>query len=371
MKRIGKLSALVIIVFASGCTTIREVPQVVSTRILPMGDSVKVHEGSLVYSLPLTAFDFTVMAEKTIQKAGPYNEYANRFLGLREVINQDRVIWTIKEVKIKPVIELDPEQYYVVECDGLMEINAIAMKESGLILDINPAIYNRREYYSGNFGDTDNRVFFRDMGSDEYFDIEQDTTYKLVNVDTAFIRIPYVLERRRQLSLEEQAENTARTLLELREGRHLILTGEATVFPQDKSSINEINRLENEYISLFAGKSYSEPVIFRYFFIPEKQMEGRPLILFRFSKEFGVLDPDDVRGRPVVVEMMSAGKVDRVNMVRKDLSAGEKFDKLYYRIPEVVNIRVTDGKLTLGNTRQLIYQFGPVVTLPANYIIGK
>ena len=371
MKHIARLLAFILVVTSFSCTTIKEVPQVVNTRILPLGDSVKIYPGSLVYALPMTAFDFTVVAEKTIRKSGPFSRYASQLLGIKDVITEDRVIWTLKEVKVKPVTELDPEQYYVIDCDGLMEINSIAMRSAGLILDINPELYGKREYYSRDLTDEEQKSMFRDMGFDEYYDIEQDTTYRLVNVDTAFVRIPYVLERRRQLTLEEQAENIARALLELREGRHMILTGEANVFPQDRSAIDEINRLEYEYMSLFAGKSYTETISFSYFFIPEKGMEGRPVILFRFSPELGVMDPSDVTGRPVVVEMISAGKATDINFINQEQPSVERFDRLYYRIPEVVNIRVTDGKRTLGNSRQLVYQFGKIVPLPANYIIRR
>ncbi len=369
MRKILLPSLLLISLFS--CTTIKEVPQVVNTRILPLGDSVKLYDGSLVYALPLTAFDFTVVATKTIRKAGPYHQYANQFLGLNDVISEDEIVWTLKEVKIRPVKELDPDQYYVIESDGLMEINAIAMKSSGLILDVNPSVYGNREFYNPDLTDEETKSIFSNVGFDEYYDVEQDTTYKLVNVDTAFVRIPYVQERRRQLSTEEQAENMSRTLLELREGRHMILTGETNVFPQDRAALDEINRLEYEYTSLFSGKTYSEEQTFKFFLVPDKSMEGRPVVLFRFSPGEGVLDPTDVCGRPVVVEMMSTGKVNNINMVTRDDTTGEKFDRLYYRIPEVVNIRVTDGKKTIGSSRQLVYQFGKVVTLPANYIIGK
>jgi hypothetical protein len=364
------ISSIAAIIIVTSCTTVKEVPGLVNTRVLPLGDTVKLHEGAVVYSLPLTAFDFTVIAEKRVLKAGPYHSYANQLLGLKDVIASDQVLWDIKEVKINPVTEIDPEQYYVIESDGLMQSNALALKSAGLILDISSGIYNGRNY-STDLNPGPDRIEFRDMGSDEYYNIEQDTTYRLVELDTAFVRIPYMLERRRQLTLEEQAENTARILLELREGRHLILTGEANVFPQDGAAIDEINRLEDEYISLFTGKSHSEIQTFKFFLIPDREMIGKPVIVFRFSPESGVVDAQDLSGRPVVAEMISTGKVDNINMIKSDLSKGEKFDKLYYRIPEVVNIRVTDGRRTLGSSRQLVYQFGPVVALPANYIIGK
>ena len=35
--------------------------------------------------------------------------------------------------------------------------------------------------------------------------------------------------------------------MELRDGKHMILTGETNLFPQDEAAINEMNRLEKEY----------------------------------------------------------------------------------------------------------------------------
>ncbi|MFO7853234.1 MAG: DUF4831 family protein [Bacteroidota bacterium] len=351
------------------CTAVKEVPVKVKTTVLPLGDTVKLYEGSLVYALPQTVLDFTVVAERTVQKAGPYHEYANELLGLRDVINSDQVIWNIKEVKINAVQELDPSEFYVIKSDGLIETNALSMINAGLIMDVSPSVYMHREFDRRNYSAEEPGMVYRDMGSDMYYDIEQDTAYRIVDVDTAFVRIPYVLERRRQLSLSEQAEHTARILLELREGRHLILTGEATVFPQDKAAIDEINRLEEQYISLFAGKSYTSEEEFNFSFVPDKSMKNKPVVIFRFSQEKGVLDMSDLSGRPVVIEMMSDNSLDEINMIPD--STSDNYDKIYYRIPEVVDIRITDGRRNLGGERQLIYQFGKKVALPANYIIGK
>jgi len=358
---------LVLILYAC---SVKEVPVKVNTQVLPLGDSVKLYEGSLVYALPQTVLDFTVIAEKIVQKAGPYHAYANELLGLRDVISADQVIWTIKEVKINTVQELDPSEFYVMKSDGLIQTNAISMINAGLIMDVNPSVYMNREFDSRNYFQDDTRIGHRDMGSDIYYNVEQDTAYRVVDVDTAFFRIPYVLERRRQLNLSEQAEHTARILLELREGRHLILTGEATVFPQNKAAIDEINRLEDQYISLFAGKTYTSEVEFDFSFVPDGSMKNKPVVIFRFSQEKGVLDVNDLTGRPVVIEMMSNNDMPAVNMINNDGQL-TTYDKIYYRVPEIVDIRITDGNRNLGGKRQLIYQFGKKVALPANYILGK
>ena len=365
MRRI--IPVIMVAVLAASCGSMKKVPET-GIKVLPMGDAVRLHEGAVVYALPLTAFEFTVVAEKRTMKAGPYYRYAEQLLGLKDVIAEDNVVWTIKEVIINPVLEGDPAQYYMIESDGLIEINALALRSAGLIMDISSDRYGHG-IITGSNENNDAGLSFRDMGSDTYYNMEKDTTYKVVEFDTTFVRIPYVLEKRRQITLEQQAENTASILLELREGRHMILTGEANVFPQDRAAVDEINRLEDEYISLFTGKSAREKKTFRFFMIPTTEMVGQPTVLFRFSSGAGVVDASDLSGRPIVVEMVKSGNVQNINMIQKDLSVGQKYDKLYYRIPEIVNLRVTDGRNTLGSTRQPVYQYGKIVALPANYII--
>lgn len=215
---------------------------------------------------------------------------------------------------------------------------------------------------------------FLDLGADEYYTIRRDTAFRIVKMDTTFIKIPYLVEKRKQLTIDQLAEKAAKTLMELRDGRHLILTGEANVFPQNEAAINEINRLEEEYTALFAGKIWKESKNFSYTLIPTKEMGGKQVVLFRFSELTGPEDAVGKGGKPVNVELIPAHKAKELTIIKKPQPEGlpvQKFDKLYYRVPDVADIKITLGNETLYNARKLIYQFGEVIPLPANFIIGK
>jgi hypothetical protein len=153
----------------------------------------------------------------------------------------------------------------------------------------------------------------------------------------------------------------------------MILTGEANVYPQDASAITEMNRLESEYLALFTGKTWKETRAYVYDLIPTKIMTAAPVVLFKFSKITG---PGDLSkgGDPVNIEFIPALKTKDLVVISKSESVADpvkKFDKLYYRVPDIVNIRISNNKEVLYNSRKLIYQFGEVITLPANFIIGK
>jgi hypothetical protein len=342
--------------------------------ILPLGDTLSIKEGSLIYGLPMTVFTAVVEMELTIEKPGPYARFAGEMLGLKDVITQESEEWAIRNIKLVTSQELDPSEFFIIQSNTLVQTNALSLRKAGLIMDINPLSYDKNENTAFNENSVTDQTRFMDLGADEYYINQNDTTYRMVKLDTSFIKIPYLIEKKRQLSIDQLAEKAAKTLLELRDGKHLILTGEANVFPQNSAAIEEMNRLEREYTALFAGKVITERKSIFYTLIPQKEMSGKPFTLFRFSDLTGATDASSTTGVPVTVDLLPANKTKGLSYVSRPVNretSAKKFDKLFYRIPDVVTVKIKMGKEELYNSRKLIYQFGEVVQLPANYIIGK
>ena len=342
--------------------------------VTPLSGNTKMEEGGLVYGLPLTVVDVELEAERIIEKPGPYSRFAGDLLGIDNVIKSENEFWSITGLNIRTHEELDPDQFYIIHASSVFQTNVLDLKKSGLILDLNPGIYNSVNINSRKDQNDLDRLNIYDMGSDEYFQEKRDTLYRVVSVDTAFVRIPYLVEKKRKLTVDELAEKAAIRLMELRDGKHLILTGETNLFPQDKAAIDEMNRLEKEYTELFTGKTLKEKRIFRYQVIPRKDMAGQQVILCRFSETTGPAEPAEKSGSAVNIEFIPELKTKNLSIIttgKTGSSASNNYDKLYYRVPEVVNIRITLGDKTLEKSRKLVYQLGEIVRLPANYIIGK
>lgn len=333
--------------------------------IVPLSKAGTEREGSIVYGLPRTVFSVVVDMERTIEKPGPYAAFAGDLLGLTDVIKTENETWTIEGVSVKSHDELDPSEFYLISATTLFQTNVLSLKKEGLILDLNPSLFTSKDK-QGESGESGSMLIHSaDLGSDEYFQVQRDTAYRRMNVDSAFVRIPYVVERKRKLPLEQLAENAAKRLMELRDGKHLILTGEATVFPQSSAAIDEINIMEKAYTELFTGKTIKENFTFTYEVMPQKAMSAKPEVLFQFSDQTG---PSKVGGKPVTMEFTPEKKTKDLAFTSKE---EKKNDKLYYRVPDVVGIRVMYGTEKLLETRKLIYQFGEVVQLPGNYLIGR
>ena len=374
IRKVGIIISVAFVVLMAGSCGLMKHSVAPVTTIKPLGDSMKVNDGSLIYALPMTVLNITVEFQHTIEKPGPYAKYASEMLALKDVITRENEKWYILRIGVFSEEELDPSEFYVIESNVIAQTNALALKKNGLILDINPLLYESGKMYPAASLKGQAHIAFNDLGADEYFISLSDTAYRVVKFDTSFVKIPYLVERKKPLNTEQLADRAAKALLELRDGKQFILTGEANIFPQSNEGIDEINRLEREYIALFAGKTMTETRTITYTLIPERDMGDKPVTLFRFSESAGPSDITSASGTPVVAELIPAKKIKDITIMARPVVEGEsvrKFDKLFYRIPEVVTLKIKSGNVSYLESRKLVYQLGQVVQLPANYIIGK
>ena len=361
-----------LIVFTTSCFPFlkQKHPQRVIT---PLSDTVILRDGNLVYALPMTVFTVRVEMERTIELPGPYAKYADELLGMSDVIMSEGEHWSIKSVAVNSHEEIDPSEFYVIESNTLFQTNVLSLKKEGLILDLNTESNVRDGIISEGKELNINQFRSYDLGSDEYYQVQADTAFKRVKVDAQFIRIPYIVEKKKKLTTDQLAERAAKRLMELRDGKIMILTGEANVFPQNDAAINELNRMEKEYTELFAGKTLRETRIFYYQVIPAGDISEIPVTLFRFSEVTGPEDVSAKTGTPVKIEISPEQKTKDLTVISKELKDSDSpvYDKLYYRIPDIVNLKISMEDETLYSSRKLVYQLGEVIQLPANYIIGR
>ncbi|HKK41948.1 MAG TPA: DUF4831 family protein [Bacteroidales bacterium] len=372
MKTIARLTLLLVAVYlVSSCSSTRNIAG--QAVITPLSGTSVVKDGSIVYALPRTVFTVVVEMDRTIEIPGPYARYASDMLGLDNVIKNENESWSIDNVNVKTSEELDPSEFYVIKSEGLFQSDVLKLKKEGLILDLNPDIYASAGNRSEALGSAAGQYRSYDLGSDEYFRLQRDTAYKRVSLDSSFIRIPYIVEKMRKLSVDQLAEKAAKRLMELRDGKHMILTGEANVFPQSEASINEINRLEKQYTELFTGRTITEKRLFTYHVIPSKDMLGKPVTIFRFSDLTGPVAGTDKGGKPVTVVFTPEQKTKALTVLNNttDSRDSQEYDKLYYRVPDVADMKIILEGDVLFNSRRLVYQFGQVIQLPANYILGQ
>ena len=96
----------------------------------------KHNEYGLVYTLPITTLEIEVTAKRTVSKAGPYYQYAKKFIGTDKVIKEDSESWTITGVRVTPYGVADSENRYLMQLKS-GAVTYICVDENGMLLSIN------------------------------------------------------------------------------------------------------------------------------------------------------------------------------------------------------------------------------------------
>lgn len=105
---------------------------------------------------------------------------------------------------------------------------------------------------------------------------------------------------------EEQAAATAELIFSLRKSRLDLITGEAgeNVFGAGlKAALDEIARLEKEYLEMFYGTTIITEEIhtFNIAITPDKS----EYVVCRFNEDLGVVEANDLSGKPIVLKVQT------------------------------------------------------------------
>jgi len=121
----------------------------------------------------------------------------------------------------------------------------------------------------------------------------------------------------------------------------------------------ELLRLEEEYISLFSGKSVHNHLEFSFTYVPKLATGGVSDILFRFSSVEGIMDAGAAGGDPVKIENVPLGIFsEQANYDVFDRnSSGDGFA---YRIPATIEMTVSVSGNILDKHILNVNQLGAV-----------
>ncbi len=366
-KTFFKIIFIILLVFAS-CK-----PSGNIVTVKYPGDGSEPRSG-FIYSLPRTVLRMDVDFVRTTKIKGPYADFAKKYLAINKVIEEENTVWKIEDINISTYEDADPEQVYKVKTgeEPVSFGNFFELSKQGLIIDLSKP--DKQEQELKYLKDVENRmVDFKDLTVYGNIGFVKDTLYRLVFKDSAFVKVPMLKNQAQAKSLDEKAEEAADFIFEIRHQRLLFISGENNPLPEGSSvklALNELNRLENEYLSLFIGKTYNDTVHYSFEITPTgNEVEDRTTI-FRFSKEYGLFNESIVEGTPVIIEFQPGGSSGMVSKLGEEKPSSVSENKLFYRIADKTNVRVSMANQPLLQERIHIYQYGKVVSLPLSVSIN-
>ena len=332
----------------------------------------------MYYSLPRSVVAIDVEVTQTVRKPGPYAAYAERYLGLNDVIYSPDISYEISRVFINGYAEPDPEHvYYVVfpENEEDQESFFVSLTEEGLIASVNRE-FDNEEFKFGLSESTDYGYFGSDATFNYFIDTnlkeQVDTVIEHVRMDTITVQRQTLRRSWVEKGEELRASEVAEYILEIREKKFDLISGFQEINYSKEAleyMYSEMDKLESDYLDLFTGITASQTINYRFIHTPEKDRTDTRHTLFRFSQDEGVLPAhDDAGGVPVTIAYQRSHATDQLkSQIREALQDGKRRSTagFHYRIPEYADLLIYTGTEKRAEARMQVNQFGIVTNLPS------
>ena len=322
----------------------------------------------LTYSLPQTTITLEVEAVQEKFYAGPYAKYAEKYLGIKPR-QKDETYFQITEIKMTPYVEADQSRRYSLNVPkGRIENTFMKLATGGFI-----------SFADANFGEesiwrfvTKTQGDFSSKGVTSNLSTESTTLYRNQKKESAYNKVSVQQNMVVEKTPEKKAAETADMILKLRQQRLQIVTGDTDATYSGEAmgaAIAELTRLEQEYLTLFIGYSESQSQKMKFEIIPEAERESQMYIAFRLSDVSGLVSPENMSGRPVVMEIIPQVFAEPEVTAEVVDPKAVKPVEAYYRIPSICTIKLIDSGNVLMQARMPIYQLGRESSLPVNVIL--
>lgn len=330
--------------------------------------SVKPEKNGVFFSLPRKIIKVSVTVKEIENMKGPYAEYAEQLMGISNPIMQNTKEYELVDIKMETLVEPDPEQIFFIEIDDKSskeEKNfSVNLTSNGIIRSINgissakEAQLIKEEYKVI----TQEDLFSMSVNPSLYHKV--DTIIRIVTVDTNTVKKRFFNTYFEEKSTEIKAREAADMVSRIREGRFNLLTGyqETNYSPETMKYMDEkLQLMVQEYISLFKGLKTEMLNTYTFYIIPDPNKLNQ--VVCKFSKESGISDATDNKGREVILNIRRSGTLTQMpNWASSVVDARSTL--IPYRIPEMVRLSVNYlGKIY---DEQLIAlpQFGIVSRVP-------
>ena len=312
---------------------------------LALGCGISARAQEVTYALPQTTLTVKVEVQQENFTAGPYAAYAKKFLNL-DVREKDGQNSTVTALELIPGVEADPKALFTCDADNA---NLLALCAQGLV-----ALQDRADAptLSWRFQPAAGDGFTGTITNPEKE--ETRISYKTVQTEEGIIQVPVEHKVKQAKSAEDLAAEAAEMVLSVRKDRLNIVSGDTDANYAGEAmsaALKELDRIEEEYLALFCGRSVKRTNVYFFDVIPDPDLNVQRYLAFRLTDNGPV--PDGVKGVPFYIEL----EPQPMNFPEDNRPKG-KPTVIRYRIPVVCNVHLTRDGQRLLDARVPVYQLG-------------
>ena len=329
----------------------------------------------IFYALPSTLIKVDVKVLKTEYIAGPYAEYASRYLDLKDVNTSDYNEYEIIDLKLSTMAVPDPEQVYFAEITDKVTKEEksvlLSLSASGMAMNLEgnmPAkILKDFSALTVKAGASQDDLF-RYYAETNLYE-KYDTIIQKVVVDTVTVEKIYIDRNWVEKSDEDKALEAANKISRIREARYNLITGyQEIAYEADALAYmdKQLVIMEQEYLSLFTGLAFQKQLTYSIAVNPAREDAGGSIPVFVFSERSGVKDIGAAGGEKINIYFEAIGDFGTLRSITGQRNSSGSDHGFYYRIPVMARVRLTiSNDLNVEGVFPLS-QLGSVAYLPPN-----
>lgn len=323
------------------------------------------------YCLPKVSFLVKVKMEYTQSIPGPYRQYALQELGMKPEITSLGERWRIQEIEVKPFSVPDENAMYAMTASGDYQPVMLSLSPEGFLAGVAAGPLDASETtpvmnYRAVVPNQETEVDITSLNTYNPLKEVLDTNYTFQEVDGVMKKIWDPIVRYTAKSNEDNKNEAVKEIFRIRSERVRLVAAENEV-PDGTSLaliLKELDKMEQDYLSLFMGKKVIQTVEHTFFCTPEKA--GEATVIFRFSETEGIVGRKNVSATPYIL------KVEDVRVpALEETAAVATQGVIYYRVPAVGEVKLMRTNEELQRFQTIVPQLGTIKTFPTDVISNE
>ncbi|MEG2070833.1 MAG: DUF4831 family protein [Bacteroidales bacterium] len=337
---------------------------------LPVETPNVISMDAFYYMLPQTTFKVDITVTKVREIKGYYAEYAEKMLGLTNIISNNKIFYKLKEVTLTPITIPDKNQLYVVN------LSSDQIKNNFLT-----SLYNHdngmtmQDYaFEPSFSVMVTPIpdFFKNYANITYTETE-DSFVETKIINGVVTQVPANRTKVVSKSTEQNVQEAADKIVKIRKDRYDVAAGSQEVAYSKEAieaMIKELNQWERNYLDLFTGIILEDEIHYTTYITPGS-FSDQQIPLFSINQGTGLSYQTDPSSNDPIYYLSIHSQInhDAYNDIVANKKENPKTSLNGYRIRKTLPAQLS---LLLNNQPihtfgiYSIFQLGKIETLPTN-----
>ncbi len=316
---------------------------------------------ALKYYLPRTSFEIKLVVNEHHFVPGPFADFAESYLNISGVEQQEKYFWSFADVSVKPIYESDPDALFWVFPKSIYPKLSYTGQSQliGVNADVKANDTDRLSRFYKQPTDFPEDILYTDLSVKRNTYEVIDTTWRIIERDSVIERIPIYKSIEQEKNWHHKAEDAANFIIRIRKRKFKLM---AAIDEQQAGAnnagimIESLKQLEQSYVNLFIGKTITKTKVYSFRVTPESSKQNQRIHLADLSKKTASPQKSASNTLPLTVEISAVDNKEQTDVLPENI----KDAGLYVRDANMADFKILLDKDVIYKSQEIIPQLYPV-----------